>query len=62
LVYEIPMFTIVNSKEVAFMKRLEAFELIEAYKEGRLKGRLAEIAAGLDEEDNAVIMLAKYRK
>jgi hypothetical protein len=56
------MFTIVNSKEVAFMKRLEAFELIEAYKEGRLKGRLAEIAAGLDEEDNAVIMLAKYRK
>ncbi|MDR1356210.1 MAG: 6-bladed beta-propeller [Tannerellaceae bacterium] len=49
-------------KEVAFAEKIEAFELVEAYKEGKLKGRLAEIAAGLDEEDNAVIMLAKHKK
>jgi hypothetical protein len=62
LVYEIPMFSIINSNEIAFMKRLEAPDLVEAYKEGNLKGRLAEIAAGLDEESNPVIMLAKYKK
>jgi hypothetical protein len=44
------------------MKRLEAPDLIEAYEKGELKGRLKEIAATLDEESNAVIMLAKYRK
>jgi hypothetical protein len=49
-------------KEVAFAEKIEAFELVEAYKEGKLKGRLAEIAATLDEEDNAVIMLAKHKK
>lgn len=61
LVYEIPMFTLVN-REIAFMKRLEASELIEAYEKGKLKGKLKDIAAGLDEESNAVIMLAKYKK
>jgi hypothetical protein len=62
LVFEIPMFSIINSNEIAFMKRLEAPDLVEAYGKGQLKGRLAEIAAGLDEESNAVIMLAKYKK
>jgi hypothetical protein len=62
LVYEIPMFTIVNNDEIAFMKRLEAYELVEAYEKGQLKGKLKEIAAELDEESNAVIMLAKYKK
>jgi hypothetical protein len=62
LVYEVPMFTPVNNKEVAFMKRLEAHELVEAYEKGQLKGRLKEIAAALDEESNAVIMLAKYKQ
>lgn len=41
---------------------LEAASLIEAHEKGQLKGRLKEIAAGLDEESNAVIMLVKYRK
>ena len=60
LVYEIPMFTFVNN-EVAFIKKLEAFELVEAYKKGELKGRLKEVAAGLNEESNPVIMLAKWK-
>jgi hypothetical protein len=48
--------------EIAFMEKLEAFDLVEAYKAGQLKGRLKEIAAELDEESNAVIMLAKHKK
>ena len=61
LVWEYPMFTFVNS-EIAIMKKLEADELIEAYKKGQLKGKLKEIAAGLDEDSHPVIMLAKYKK
>jgi len=48
--------------EIAFWAKLEAYELIESYEKGELSGRLKEIAAGLDEEDNAVIMLVKYKK
>jgi hypothetical protein len=50
------------SNEIATWQRLEAYELVEAYNKGELKGKLQEIAAGLDEESNPVIMLAKYRK
>jgi hypothetical protein len=60
LVYEMPMFTFAN-KDIAFMKRLEANELVEAYEKGLLKGKLKEIAATLDEESNPVIMLVKYK-
>jgi hypothetical protein len=48
--------------EIASWQRLDAPNLVEAYKKGELKGRLKEIAAGLNEEDNAVIMLIKYKK
>lgn len=48
--------------EIATWQPLQAHELVEAYEEGKLKGRLKEIAAGLDEESNPVLMLAKYRK
>ena len=41
---------------------LEAPDLVEAYQAGKLQGRLKEIAAKLDEEDNAVIMLVKYKE
>jgi len=41
---------------------LEAYDLVEAYEKGQLKGKLKEIAANLDEESNPVIMLAKYKK
>ena len=50
------------NNEIAFYDRLEAFQLVEAYEKGQLKGRLKEIAAGLDEEDNPVIMIVKYKK
>ncbi len=56
------MFTFVNNNEIAIMKRLEPYKLVEAYEKGKLKGELKEIAAKLDEEDNAVIMLVKHKK
>lgn len=48
--------------EVAICQSLQAPDLVEAYEKGELKGKLKEIAAGLDEEANPVIMLAKYKK
>lgn len=49
--------------DVAFMKKLEAADLVEAYEDGKLKdGPLKEIASTLDEEDNPIIMIAKYKK
>lgn len=51
-----------GNKEIAFVQILEAPDLVEAYGKGQLKGKLKEIAAGLNEESNPVIMLAKYRK
>ena len=63
MVYEVPIPpVIVNNDGIAFMTRLDAADLVEAYKKGQLKGKLKEIAAKLDEESNAVIMLAKYKK
>ena len=63
MVYEVPIPpVIVNNDGIAFMTRLDAADLVEAYKKGQLKGKLKEIAATLDEESNAVIMLAKYKK
>jgi hypothetical protein len=41
---------------------LEAYQLVESYKKGELKGKLKEIAATLDEESNPVIMLIKHKK
>jgi hypothetical protein len=46
--------------EIAFCERLEAFDLVEAYKNDELKGRLKEIASKLNEESNPVIMLVKH--
>ena len=51
-----------NGDEIAFATRLEAPDLVDAYKEGQLSGRLAEIASTLHEEDNPVILIAKYKK
>jgi hypothetical protein len=41
---------------------LEAYQLVESYKRGELKGKLKEIAATLNEESNPVIMLIKHKK
>ncbi|MDR2118365.1 MAG: 6-bladed beta-propeller [Tannerellaceae bacterium] len=62
LVDDVLTLTVVNHDEVAFSEKIEAPELVEAYRKGQLKGRLKEIAATLDEESNPVIMLAKYKK
>ena len=51
-----------NDDEIAFATRLEAPDLVEALNDGKLRGPLKEIASSLDEEDNPVILIAKYKK
>lgn len=51
----------VNS-EVAVFQNLTAGQLLKAYENDGLKGRLKEIAAGMDEESNPVLMLVKYKE
>jgi hypothetical protein len=51
----------VNGEIIATWQSLEADKLVEACEKGQLKGRLKEIAAELDEEDNPVIMLIKHK-
>jgi hypothetical protein len=53
--------TLINN-DIAFVQKLEAWELVEALGKGRLKGRLKEIAATLDEDSNPVLMLAGRRE
>jgi hypothetical protein len=60
-----PLFRMIGwpyNHEIAACKILDAAELVESYKKGELKGRLKEIAATLDENDNPVIMLIKHKK
>jgi len=49
----------VNDETVAFTKKLEAYQLVEAYEKGLLRGKLKEIAAKLDADSNPVIMIVK---
>jgi hypothetical protein len=51
-----------GNHEIAFVQKLEADDLYDLHKEGKLKGKLKEVAAGLKEEDNPVIMLVKHKK
>ena len=48
--------------EIPSCQYLEAWELVQNYEGGRLKGKLKEVAAKLDSEDNPVIMLIKHKK
>jgi hypothetical protein len=50
------------NNEIATCHRIDAYRLVDAYEKGKLKGRLKEIAATLDEESNPVIMLIKHKK
>jgi len=50
------------NNEIAFYQRIDADRLFEDNEKGRLKGKLKEIAEGLKEEDNPVIMLVKYKR
>lgn len=49
------------NKGVTTTQTLPAADLVEARKEGRLQGHLNEIAAGLDEESNPVLVLMKAK-
>ena len=51
----------INNK-IAFWQKIEADDLFEAYGKGQLEGKLKEIAAGMKEEDNPVIMLVKHKR
>ena len=51
-----------NDDEIAFATRLEAPDLVDALNDGKLRGPLKEIASRLDEEDNPVILIAKYKR
>ena len=52
-----------TNNEIAFVRIIESYELVEAYKKGELKeGKLKEIAAQLNAESNPLIMVAKHRK
>ena len=59
---EFPSWFRSMNKEIAYSQKIEAYELIESTEKGELKdGKLKEIAAKLNEEDNPVIMLAKHK-
>jgi hypothetical protein len=49
------------SNKNVYLEVLQAGDLIEAYEDNRLKGKLKEIAAGLDEEDNPVLLVARLK-
>lgn len=48
--------------EIATFQSIAANQIVEAYENNELKGRLKEIATGLDEESNPVIMLVKSKR
>ena len=55
------MFTPINSKGELWAT-LDAYELCRDYEDGKLKGKLKEVASKLDEDDNRVIMLVKPKR
>ncbi len=48
--------------DIAAFQILEAYQLVEAYKKNELKGKLKEVAAGLHEASNPVIMVMRSRR
>ena len=60
--YTLSKVDISSINDIVSYEKYEAFELIEANKEGKLKGRLKEIASQLKDDDNPVIMLMKHKK
>ena len=60
--HEETVSVLIDGEDIIYAEKLEALELVEAYKNGQLKGKLKEIAAGMDEEDNPVIMVARNKK
>lgn len=63
LVRQFPnMLLPVNKGDVAYVSKIDAPDLVEAYNDGKLRGPLKDIASKIDEEDNPVLMIAKYKK
>lgn len=58
----VPLASKPLNREIETYETLHAPDLVEAYEKGRLKGKLKEIAAGLNEESNPVVMLVSVRK
>ena len=52
------LWNYVPHARTAYWQIINAHELVKAYEQGRLKGKLKEIAARLDEDSNPVVMLA----
>jgi len=50
------------NKEIAAFQIIDAFRLVEAFKNDELSGKLKEVAAGLNEESNPVVMVMRYKK
>ena len=50
------------NNEIAYLQKIEAYELVEASEKGELKGMLKEVSAGLDKESNPVLMLVKHKR
>lgn len=51
-----------TNDEIGYYQKIEAYELFDAYKKNKLKGKLKDVASKLDEDSNAVIMLIKNKK
>ena len=62
IMFDLFMLSFVNNEEIAFTRILSAYELVEAYNDGKLRGPLKDIASKIDEEDNPVILIAKYKR
>ncbi len=58
----VPLSKPALDSKIAGLQSLEAHDLVEAYENGELKGKLKEIVSTLDEEANPVIMLVKHKK
>ena len=50
-----------NGEKDCVYQKLESFALKEALEEGQLEGSLKTVAQGLDEDDNPVIMVVRFR-
>lgn len=50
-----------NGEKDCVYQTLESFALKEALEEGQLEGSLKTVAQGLDEDDNPVIMVVRFR-
>ena len=56
-----PVLTQYNTDNNAMIKVLQADDLIELYHEEKLKGKLKNVAALLQEEDNPVLMVIRFK-